>query len=505
MLEAFVQGLQTIFSPATFLPILVGTIVAVFLGILPGINASFAIIVLLPFILGMNPDIILPLMVTFMSVGNTGGSISTILLGVPGDTGNAAIVLDGYPMQKKGQGARGIGAALTACTSGGILSVFMALALVPILLPMIYRFRAPEMFLMIMIGIAFLALLTKRSRKKGLIATALGLLISTIGFQAKTGAARFTFGSLYLYDGIGIVVVMFGIFVVPILVEMGTMTKPLVPPGGALTSKSYRQMLEGARDVVRHFWLWFRSTVIGYIVGIIPGIGGQVGMWVAYAQAKQTSKDPESFGTGRVEGVIAPASANNAKTAGDLLTTLAFGIPGSGVMVLMMAAMVMVGIQPGPQMLTDHLGLSFTLVMAVALANAIAGTLCFALAPYLLKVTTVHPSFLFCSIAPLVLLSVYTHNEVALDMPVLMIMGIVGMLMRKFDYPAPPLMLGFVLGKMFEYYLWQSLTIFGPTFLVSSPIAIVLLIVVLCTFNIDSLQKLRDRFRKPPAASTTGA
>ena len=495
-LEAFYQGMLIIANPLVLLTIIAGTMVSIALGVLPGINAGFSLIVILPFILGADPSIILPLMVTFCSVGVTGGSVTTVLTGIPGDTGNAATVLDGYPMTRKGEGGRAVGAALMASTMGGLFTVFLAIIMMPLLIPMVMAFKSTEMLLLIIVGLCFLSVVTKGSRLKGLISAALGILISTIGFQVSTGEPRFTFGSVYLYDGVEIVVIVMGLFAMPVLLELAKSEQTIALPGKTSLG-GYRQMLQGAYDVFQRWWLWLRCTLIGYIVGVIPGIGGETAIWVSLAQAKQTSKHPETFGTGNVEGVIAPESANNAKVAGDLLTTLAFGIPGSGIMVFVLAGMILMGIQPGPKMLTEHSALSFALLQTVALSNVIAGIVCFIFAPYLVKLTKVSSMYLFCFITPLVLISVYSRNLVATDMLLLLVTCGIGICMDEYGYSKASLVLGFILGKLFESYMWLSINLLGPLFLFSSPISCILVLVVLGLLGQDVLKMVFERFLKP--------
>jgi putative tricarboxylic transport membrane protein len=494
-LEAFYQGLQIIANPSVLLTITAGTLVAIVLGILPGINAGFALIVILPFILGADPKLVLPLMICFCSVGPTGGSVTAVLTGIPGDTANAATVLDGFPMTRRGEGGRGVGAALMSSTMGAITTVMMAIIMMPVLIPIVMAFKSPEMFLLIAMGLCFLSVVTKGSRLKGLISASLGILISTIGFQTSTGEPRFTLGSVYLYDGVEIVVIVMGLFAMPVLLELATSEQTILLPGKEMQA-GYRGMLQGARDVFQHWWLFLRCTLIGYIVGVIPGIGGETAIWASLAHAKQTSKHPETFGTGNIEGVIGPQSAENSKVAGDLLTTLAFGIPGSGIMVFVLAGMILVGIQPGPKMLTEHAGLSFSLLQTVALSNIMAGTVCFIFAPYLVRLTKVSSLYLFCFITPLVLISVYARNLVATDMLLLLATCGIGVCLDKYGYIKPALVLGFILGRLFESYLFLSMNLFGPLFIFSSPISCILVLCVIGLLAQDPLKMLWARFRK---------
>jgi putative tricarboxylic transport membrane protein len=494
MLDAFYHALNYLFSGGVFLAVLLTVLGAIVLGILPGVAGGTGIVILLPFIFGADPTIALPILVTLTAVSVTGGSVTAVLIGIPGDGANAATVLDGYSMTRKGEGMRACGAAIFASMMGGSISVAFAFAMIPLIVPLVMSFRAPELFFLIVMGLSFLAVLTRGSAIKGLISAGLGLIMSTVGYQNITGVSRFNFGNLYLYDGIEMVVVIMGCFALPVLIE-SVVSGETIAPVNITSSRPYREMLRGAGDVIRHWWLWLRCSFIGYIVGVIPGIGGETAIWVSYAHAKQSSKYPDKFGTGVVEGVIAPESANNAKDAGAILTTMAFGVPGSGVMVLILAAMFILGFQPGPKFITEHMDLSFLLLLTIALSNAMAGITCFFGAPYLVKLTRTPPAFLFALLVPIICIAVYVRAEVMFDLLVLIIVTIMGILMKKFGYPIPALVLGFIMGGMFESHLWHSLDMHGPLFF-WSPIPLVLIFLTLVMLFHESIGSLLGRLKK---------
>ncbi|HOQ98031.1 MAG TPA: tripartite tricarboxylate transporter permease [Anaerolineae bacterium] len=494
MFDAFFQAVALVFSPAVFAAMFVGTVIAVVVGILPGLGGPAIIIMALPFVAGRDPLMCLAFMIVLQTANTTGGALTSILIGVPGESSNAPLLLDGFPMTRKGQAARAIGASLTSSVMGGTASVLFAFLMIPFVMPLLMELRSPELFAVILVGLTFLAVLTQGSPIKGLISAGLGILFSCIGFQAKTGLERFTFGNPYLYDGITIVVMLMGLLAVPVLIELASANKPIAEKASPIGA--YRELLSGVRDVFAHWWLWLRATVIGYLVGVIPGIGGETAIWAAYAHGKQTSKHPETFGTGNVEGVIAPQSAANARAAGDLLTTLALGIPGNSSMVLIMAALIMLGIQPGPKMLTEHTSLSFALLLITAQAEILGAGLCILALPVTVKITRVSPHYLFCLIVPLVCVGVYVYNNSFLDLVVMVAITIVGILLRKFKYSIPSLILGFIMGRLFEYYLWQSIDFRGPLFFMT-PISLALLFVVFLVLTKDVWSGLWRRFRRP--------
>ena len=470
----------------------IGVIVGVIGGIIPGISSLLTMALVLPFVFAMLPEHALPLMVAISAVGYTGGSITAILLNIPGTAPSAATLIDGYPMTKKGEGGRALGAALMSSGIGGIATVFLALAMVPLLLPMVMAIISADMVFIILLGLSFISVLSAGSMIKGLVSGGLGLLIAFIGFQAVTGVSRFTFGSLYLYDGIGLIPLALGLFAIPEAIN-------LAARGGTIAKtetviKGMRDIWEGVKDVCRHWGLWLRSTVIGYIIGIIPGIGAMAATFIAYGQAKQTSKHPERFGTGIVEGVIAPESANNAKEAGSLLTTLALGIPGSAAMAMLLGAFLMLGITPGPDMLTIHLPLSLSLLLVIIVANVLAVIICFPVTPYLAKIAYIPSRILAPLILVISLIGAFTFRELFNDIIVALVFSVLGLTMRRFGFNRPSLFLGYILGGLFERYLFLALRTSGPLFFLR-PLSIGLIIIIIALFTFEPAKRAFQRRR----------
>jgi putative tricarboxylic transport membrane protein len=290
----------------------------------------------------------------------------------------------------------------------------------------------------------------------------LGLLLSFVGYQTITGVHRFTFGTTFLYDGFEIIPLVLGLFGLSEMFDLARRGRTSIVQGEL--AARFSDVLQGAKDVWRHRWLWLRSTLLGYIIGIIPGIGAEVATWVCYGQAKQTSRHPERFGTGAVEGVIAPEAANNGKEAGSLLTTMAFGIPGSSMMAIFLAAFMIVGVTPGPAMLDQNLGLALTLLLGIALANVVGGIICLVGAPYLAKVASVNLDFVFTAVLITALAGVFAATLAPMSFAVVMGFGLLGLAMKEYGYSRPALILGFVLGALLESYSILSVKIYGPLF-----------------------------------------
>jgi TctA family transporter len=322
---------------------------------------------------------------------------------------------------------------------------------------------------------------------KNLISGVLGILVALIGFQQSTGTPRFTFGSTYLYSGIGLVPVIVGLFALPEAIDLaatgGTIAK------GEMRIGRIQSIVSGVRDVLDHWWLWFRCMVIGWVVGVIPGIGGIVAAFVSYGHARASSKHPERFGTGCVEGVIAPQSGLNAVQGGSMLTTLGLGVPGSAGMVIILGAFILLGLVPGPGMLTEHLDLSLTLLLVIFISNLIAGAICFAVIPYVTKIVIVPARIMFPSLVVLGLTGAFLYAERIADVLMAVIFTSLGVAMRKFGYSRPAFLLGFILGGLFEKYFFIAYAADGPLFFLR-PICLVLILITLSPLIYGPAKKL---------------
>jgi len=432
MFEAYSSAMAILFQPINLLILVLAVIIGLIVGVIPTIGGIVMMSLLLPFVFRMPVEVALILLIALHSVVHTSGGITAILLNIPGTGPNAATMLDGFPMNQRGEGARAIGAAVSSSMFGGLLPVFFALAMVPLILPLILAFGQPEMAILVLLGISFLATLSGGSITKGIISGMVGLLISFVGYHSITGVHRFSFGTTFLYDGIELVPLALGLFGLSELFHMAIKGQDTIAQKVVLTKLS--GVFQGMKDVWRHKWLWFRSTIIGYFIGIIPGIGAELATWVCYGQARQTSKNPDEFGTGRVEGIIAPEAANNAKEAGALLTTMSLGIPGSAGMAVLLAAFFMVGVTPGPQMLADHLPLALALLLGIALANIIGGGISLLSTPYLVRVSSVNLDFLFPGVLVIAMAGIYVATLSVLNLVVALAFGLLGLVMRKYGY-----------------------------------------------------------------------
>lgn len=498
MFEAFVQGLFNYAEPQAIGFLFLGTCIGIFIGLLPAVGGLVAMALLLPMVFGMERVPGISLLLAIAAISTTGGSITAILMNIPGSGPSTATLLDGFPMTQKGEAGRAFGALLCSATMGALLGVCMALVMIPVVRPLVLTFGSPELFFLILMGVSFLAILGRGSAVKGMIAGLLGIFLALVGYQHSTGIDRFAFNNSFLLEKIGLIPVVLGLFAGAELLDLAVSGKPIIDRALAKVGKELRQqILVGVKDVFDNIWLWFRSCVLGYIIGLIPGIGGDTAVFVAYAQAKQTSKNPEKFGTGTVEGVIAPESASNAKEGGALLTTLVLGLPGSASMALLLGALLLQGVIPGPKMLDVELELTFTLLWGLALANVIGGILCYLLAGYLnlTRIVTVAPRYLVPAILTLVYVGAFVHQKQMNDVVVAFAFTFIGILMKKFDYSRPAMLLGFILGGYFEQYFWLSLQTRGPLFFLR-PACLVIIAVTIGLYSFDAIRSFTARKSK---------
>lgn len=491
MLTALFEALGNIARLDVLLMMALGVTVGLIFGIVPGIGGMAALSIFMSFMWGKDPTLALTFLLAISAATSQGGSVTTILLNVPGDATNAATLLDGYPMAKKGMAGRAIGIVLTASALGGLFGGIVLLSALPVMKQIVMLFGSPETFMMVALGLTFTALIAQESLAKGFIAACLGLMLAFVGLQQVTAVGRFEFNWMYLEDGIDLIPLGLGIFAIPEVIDMMMSGETLIQKAGIRAQRA-GDVMEGVKDVFRHIWLTLRCCVLGTIIGIIPGLGAQAATFMAYAHAKQTSKHPEEFGTGAVEGVIGPESASNSKEGGAMLTTLAFGIPGSSSMALLLGAFIVVGVQPGPKMLTEHLDLALWLGWTVIIANVAASIIMLITARQMVKITFIDVRFLAPLILAFVVIGAYAMKESFIDVLMTFVFGALGYGARRMGYPRVPILLGFILGALAETYFLISLNTFGPFFFLQ-PMTFAILMVIVLTVAYEFWSRSRRR------------
>jgi TctA family transporter len=489
-------------TPKTMGLMLIGVFLGLIVGATPGIGGRLSIALAIPFIFGMEMIPGAVFLLTMHAVNGTSGQISSIMFGVPGDGDDAATTIDGYPMAKKGEAGRALGASITASGVGGIIGAVVFAVMIPILEPVVLAFSPAEFFLLAVFGITLIAFLAgKGNIFKGIIVGLYGMMLATIGMDPQTGTARFAGDYLFLWDGISLVTAVLALFAVPEMIALGVKGGSIASVSMEAARFSYRQLFQGVLEVPRHWWLTLRTSVIGAIIGMIPGLGGSAAAWMCYGHAVQTSKHPERFGHGAVEGVIAPETASNAKEGGSLLPTLFFGIPGSSGMAVMMGAFLILGIQPGPAMITQHLDLVWTLIWALVVGNIIAVTFLLFITRWVAVLTFVNGAYLVPFIIVLVALGAFVSEGRWENLVILLVLSTIGYLLLRADWPRAPFVIGLVLGKIAEESLHKALQLWGMEFFVR-PLSLVLIAMITITIAFAVYQNVRPaKIRQPIGAA----
>lgn len=465
MAQAFVAGFYQIFTWSTFSLMLVGIAVGFVVGILPGLGGPTTMALMLPFIFKMSAVEAFAFLLGMAAVTATTGDITSILFGVPGEPTTASTIVDGHPMAKKGEAGRALGAALMSSLVGAIFGALCLALAVPIVRPLVLTFGSPEFFMIALLGVTFVASLSGGALVKGLISGGLGFCMAMIGLDPISGIQRFTFGQLFLWDGIGLVPVTVGLFAIPEIVDLAVQ-------GGSISKEKIGKLggvMEGVKDTFRHWWLVIRCSALGAYIGIIPGMGGGVSQWIAYAHAVQSSPNKERFGKGAVEGVLGPGAANNSTLGGAFIPTVAFGVPGSVIMAILLGAFIIQGIVPGPDMLLPppkgKLDLTFSFVWIIVVSNLITVGICFLFLNQLAKITQIRSSLLMPFLLLLIYLGAFAEKNAFEDIVIVLVFGALGWVMVKLDWQRPPLLLGLVLGPLMENRLFLSTDNYGLAWL----------------------------------------
>jgi len=468
MIDAFLTALATVMTGTHLLYLGGGVALGLAIGIFPGLGGIAGLSLLLPFLYGMEPTTALAMLIGLVAVIPTSDTFTSVLMGIPGSSGSQATVLDGFPMAKRGEAARALSAAFAASLFGGLFGAAVLTGFVLIARPVILSFGSAELFMLTLLGLSMVGVLAGNSLIKGLSACGVGLLLGSIGGAPATGEYRMTFGNFYLMDGIPLVVVGLGIFALPEIIDLLRQNRPI-----AEAAELGKGWFEGVRDLIKHRWLALRCAVIGCIVGALPGLGGSVVDWIAYGHAVQTTKDKEGFGNGDVRGVLAPESSNNAKEGGALIPTLLFGIPGSGSMAVFLGGMVLIGIEPGPSMVTTNLDITYTIVWSLAIANLVGAGACLLLSKWVARITTIPYALMAPFMISVICFAAFQATRDLSDLVTLLAIGVLGVLMKRFDWPRPAFLIGFVLAGGMETYLYQALQFDGWGFLTKPGVLII--------------------------------
>ncbi|WP_420392243.1 tripartite tricarboxylate transporter permease [Acuticoccus sp.] len=468
MVDVFIAALADILTLQHMLYILFGVVVGLAIGVFPGLGGIAGLSLLIPFLYGMDDISALAMLIGLVAVIPTSDTFASVLMGIPGSSASQATVLDGFPLAKQGQAARALSAAFVSSLFGGLFGAIVLTGFVLIARPLILAFGSAELFMLSIFGLSMVGVLAGRSLTKGLAACGVGLVLGSVGGAPATGEFRMVFELDYLYDGIPLVVVGLGLFAFPEIVDL-LRTDASIARTGALGAG----WLAGVRDWMRHWFLSLRCAAIGCIVGAIPGLGGSVVDWIAYGHAVQTTKDTERFGKGDIRGVVAPESANNAKEGGGLLPTLLFGIPGSGSMAVFLGGMVLIGIEPGPSMVTTELDVTYSIIWSLAIANVLGAGLCIVLAGPISRLTTIPFPYLAPFMIAVIAFAAFQATRDVADLIALFAIGCFGVMMKRFGWPRAALLIGYVLAPQAETYFYQAVQFYGWGFVTRPGVIII--------------------------------
>lgn len=456
MLDVVGSALANVLSGTHVLYMLLGVGIGLIVGILPGLGGIAGMSILLPFVYGMDTVSALALLIGLLAVVPTGDTFSSILMGIPGSAASQATILDGFPMAKRGEAARALSAAFFSSMLGGLFGALVLTGFIVVARPIILAFSSAELFMLTVLGLGMVGVLSGSSLTKGLLSCALGLLLGMVGAAPATGEWRLASGVEYLVDGLPLVVVALGLFAIPEIIDLlrrNTAISQVATLG--------RGWLRGIGDTLREWSVVLRCSGIGCLIGAMPGLGGSVADWMAYGHTVQLAKDKSQFGRGDVRGVLAPESANNAVSGGALVPTLLFGIPGSGSTAIFLGGMVLLGIQPGIMLVETQLDLVYTIIWTLAIANVVGAGLCFVASPFVARITTLPYAYVAPFMLMVIFFAAYQATSHWGDILALLAIGVLGLYMRRFGWPRPPLIVGFVLAQGAENYLYQAIQFHG--------------------------------------------
>jgi len=446
--------------------LVVGVLIGALVGILPGLGGSATIAMLMPLTLTLPPSQAFALLLGVAAVIATTGDLTSILVGIPGEATAAATVVDGHQLTLRGQASRAIGASLVSSLAGSLFGAFTLALAIPFALMIARAIGSPELFMLTLFGITFLAPLSRGSRLKGVIAGGLGVMLATIGLDSGTATARFTFGQVSLWDGIGAIPLALGLFAIPEVVELAT----AAPSASAAASVPITRVWDGVRDARRLWPVVLKSSALGTFVGMVPGVGANIAQWLAYGAAARRTPERAAFGEGAIEGVIAPSAANNATLGGSLIPALALGIPGGVMSALLLSALIMKGLVPGPMMLVPeshggHLTLAFSFVWLLVVANVVAVGLALISTKALVRITAVPGARMVPFLLALILVGAFAERQSVVDLFLTAGLGVLGVALVRFDWPRAPVLMGLVLGPLAETRLFLSIDAYGASWL----------------------------------------
>lgn len=504
IIDAMLEGFGALLTWPIPAYILLGTAIGLAAGVVPGISGSVALALIIPLTLAMDPIHAVALLGAALGGTTFGGAVTAILLNTPGTPDNAATCLEGYPMSQQGKAGEALGITAVCSAIGAVFGLTVFTLLIPVMREIVAAFGPPELFMVALFGLTIIASLSRGAMIAGLVAGAFGLLLSYVGQSGVALDARYLFGEVYFLSGIQLVPAIIGLFAVAEMMRLAVMRRRIagrghIEPGGAW---------RGIRIGLAHPWILLRSSVIGFGIGVAPGVGGTVASFVAYSATQQSAKDKSRFGKGDPRGLVAPTAAADAVDGGSLMPTLALGIPGSPSTAVLLGALILHGTFPGRQLFTEDLHIVFTLVGALVLSNVLTSLFGVLVSKPLARLTTVDVRVLVPLVMVVTVFGAYAVRNNFGDVFLALAFGVIGYFMIRFDYGRVPAIIGLVLGGLVEQSFHTSLQISGgsPAIFVTRPISLAFLVVTVFAVCLVIYRSVRARDASDPApeeASTT--
>lgn len=493
---AMIEGLDALLKTETLLFILLGFLLGFVVGAIPGFNDANVMAILLPFTLLLDPTVAIVSMVAIYCGAQAAGSIPAILMNIPGTPGNAATTLEGYPLARAGRSGYALGLSFGASTFGAFIGAALALIFAPILGLFALRFGPAEMFMVAVLGLTVVSTLSTESFAKGLMIAAFGILVSLIGVDSMSAYPRATYGIPQLYDGMPLIPVLLGLFGLSELILL--LGRRTIADRDATQSTGWAEIITGLRESAsaKHQINIWRSSILGFVVGVVPGAGATIGSFLAYGQAKQWSRNRDAFGKGNPEGLLATDSANNATATGAVVPMLTLGLPGSASTLVMLAALVLNGVRPGPEFFRTFQVEAYTILFSMFVAAVLIATLGIVLARVAQRIVFIPNSILVPTVAVLVFIGAYAWRFMAFDLLLMVVFGVFGVILRTYRYPVPAFMLAIILGPLLESNFLRATRIGGVESLLASPISKTIAAMIVLSLLAPLLQMLfkrRDR------------
>lgn len=477
MLEHVPTVLIQLLTIENFIYANIGVMVGIIFGAIPGLNGNLAITILLPFTFALNPVSAILMLTAIFFGSNFGGSISSILINTPGTNAAAATLLDGYPLAQKGYPRKSLDMALVASTVGGIISSFILLFFAPPIANVAIRFGPAEYFSLAIFGLSIIASVSGKSIVRGMVSGCIGVLISTVGVDLVSGVSRFTFGSINLYRGIPLLPVILGVYAISNMIDRINLKGLSNNITENITTDKHQDRLT-VKDILQTSTTMFKSSIIGVIIGAIPGTGGAIASFIAYNEAKRCAKKGEKFGEGEIKGVAAPESANNGATSATLIPLLTLGIPGDLVAATLLGGFIMHGLIPGPTLFKEQGDIMYAIMIGMLCSNILIYFQGKYLLKYFVKITKIPQNLLTPILVVICTTGAFAYASMFFDLYLLMVFGIGAYILSKMDFPVIPVVLGIILGPIAENNVRSALNISGGSLLIfiQKPISLFFLI-----------------------------